>query len=141
MMARRSKLTSGTTLLEVLMAVVLTAVAALGLIAAQLWIMRDARATALREHAALFADAIVESTLGPATNNAALAQWKARAASVLPHGEALAVESGAGASVARVTWVGPANGSASGELIDMPVPCGEIAVREGASCIALAFAK
>jgi Tfp pilus assembly protein PilV len=52
----------GASLIEVMLAVALTAVTALGLIASQLWIAREARAAALREHAVFVADAVAEAS-------------------------------------------------------------------------------
>lgn len=86
----------GVSLIEVMLAVALMAITALGLIAAQLWIAREARAAALREHAVLVADAVTEASRAPAGGDAALRQWKARAASLLPQGEATISERGGG---------------------------------------------
>jgi Tfp pilus assembly protein PilV len=113
----------GESLIEVMLAVVLTAVTALGLIAAQMWMIRDARATAMREHAALIADALVEVMVKPSQSDGAV--------------------SGAGdrTSVARVTWHTLAVAPRSGDVIDIPPPCGDIAVPVGTGCVVLAFAQ
>jgi Tfp pilus assembly protein PilV len=137
----RTACTRGESLIEVMLAVVLTAVTALGLIAAQLWMIRDARAAAAREHAALVADALVEAMHGASRSSAALAQWRTRAGYLLPQGEASVSGSGDRTSVARVTWHTLAGASRSGEVIDMPPPCGDVAVPAGTACVVLAFAE
>jgi Tfp pilus assembly protein PilV len=131
----------GESLIEVMLAVVLTAVTALGLIATQLWMMRDARATSTREHAALVADALVEAMQGASASGAALAQWRARAAYLLPQGEASVSGAADPIPVARVTWHALAGASRSGDVIDMPPPCGDVAVPAGTGCVVLAFAE
>jgi type IV pilus assembly protein PilV len=65
----------GQTLIEVLVAVAVTAVTVLGVIAVQLAIARDARAMSYRAQAALVADAIAEAARAPNANQAALDQW------------------------------------------------------------------
>ncbi|GAB7525956.1 hypothetical protein PBS_49460 [Paraburkholderia sp. 2C] len=124
-----------------MLAVVLTAVTALGLIATQLWMMRDAQATSTREHAALVADALAEAMHGASFSSAALAQWRARAGYLLPQGEASVGGAGERISVARVTWHTLAGAYRSGEVIDMPPPCGDVAVSAGTGCVVLAFAE
>jgi Tfp pilus assembly protein PilV len=131
----------GESLIEVMLAVVLTAVTALGLIAAQMWMIRDARATAMREHAALIADALVEVMVKPSQSDAALAQWRTRAATLLPQGEGAVSGAGDRTSVARVTWHTLAVAPRSGDVIDIPPPCGDIAVPVGTGCVVLAFAQ
>lgn len=131
----------GESLIEVMLAVVLTAVTALGLIATQLWMTRDARATSTREHAVLVADALVEAMQGVSASGAALAQWRARAGHLLPQGEASVGGSSDRISVARVTWRTLAGASRSGDVIDMPPPCGDVAVPAGTGCVVLAFAE
>lgn len=131
----------GASLIEVMIAVALTAITALGLIASQLWIAREARAAALREHAALLADAVVEASRAPIGGEAALRQWRTRAASLLPQGEASISERGGGISSARVIWSAVRNSRGQGELIDKPESCGDLAAPSGMACIAMAFAK
>jgi Tfp pilus assembly protein PilV len=131
----------GESLIEVMLAVVLTAVTALGLIAAQTWMVRDARATALREHAALVADALVEAMQGASGGGAALAQWRTRAGYLLPQGEASVSVGGDRTSVARVTWHALAGVTRSGDVIDVPPPCGDVTVPAGTGCVVLAFAE
>jgi Tfp pilus assembly protein PilV len=131
----------GESLIEVMLAVVLMAVTALGLVATQVWMVRDARATALREHAALVADALVEAVQGGSESGAALAQWRTRAGYLLPQGAASVSGAGDRTSVARVTWRTLAGAARSGDLIDMPPPCGDAAVPAGTGCVVLAFAE
>jgi type IV pilus assembly protein PilV len=135
----------GQSLIEVLIAVAVTAVTVLGLIAVQLSIARDGRATSYREQAALIADAIAEAARAPsASENApALSQWKTRAASILPKGDASV--SGADLSFARATWATqlspPRNATGSGDVIDMPASCGDVDVPQGRECIVVAFSR
>ncbi|SEK04459.1 type IV pilus assembly protein PilV [Paraburkholderia diazotrophica] len=130
-------------LIEVLIAVAVTAVTVLGLIAVQLSIARDGRATSYQ--AALIADAIAEAARAPFASESApaLGQWKTRAASILPKGDAAV--SGAELSFARATWaaqLSPArNGTGSGDVIDMPASCGDVDVPQGRECIVVAFSR
>jgi Tfp pilus assembly protein PilV len=130
----------GGSLIEVMLAVALMAVTALGLIAGQLWSAREARAMAMREHAAWVADSVAEAMCVQSAGESALRQWSARAASLLPHGEASVGESG-GVSSARVTWAALRDMPRSGDVIDKPESCGGVDIPAGSSCVALAFAK
>ena len=130
----------GSSLIEVMLAVALIAVTALGLIAAQVWIAREARAMTLRENAAWLADSIAEAASTSSMSDAALNQWSARASALLPRGEASIGESGAVATV-RVTWASVQDRPAAGDLIDKPAPCGDVDAPAGSSCVALAFVK
>ncbi|MFL9867260.1 hypothetical protein PQR67_24045 [Paraburkholderia fungorum] len=123
-----------------MLAVALMAVTALGVIAGQLWTAREARAMAMREHAAWIADAVVEATREPPASDSAIRQWSSRATALLPHGEAMVRENG-GVSAARVTWAALRNMPRADDVIDKPESCGGVDVPAGASCIALAFAK
>jgi hypothetical protein len=133
---------AGSSLIEVMLAVALVAVTALGLIAGQVWIAREARAMTMRENAAWIADSIAEAMSVPSVGDGALTQWSARAGAVLPRGEASIAESGAVAT-ARVTWAAVRDrpGSGSVDAIDKPGSCGGEEVPVGISCVALAFAK
>ncbi|MFL6643037.1 MAG: prepilin-type N-terminal cleavage/methylation domain-containing protein [Paraburkholderia fungorum] len=135
----RSTRHRGSSLIEVMLAVALLAVTTLGLIAGQLWIAREARAMAMREHAAWIADAVAEAMREPAAGDAAIRQWSALAAALLPHGEASVRESGV--SAARVTWAALRNLPRADDVIDKPESCGGADVPAGSSCVALAFAK
>jgi Tfp pilus assembly protein PilV len=141
MICRNARGCSGGTLIEVMLAVALTAVTALGLIATQLWIARHANATAARERAVFVADSIVEAMRAPSANGFDATQWQARVASILPKGEASVSMQAAGMSSARVTWTALREARGSGEVIDVPDSCGDITAAPGMSCIAIAFAK
>jgi type II secretory pathway pseudopilin PulG len=133
---------AGSSLIEVMLAVALVAVTALGLIAGQVWIAREARAMTMRESAAWIADSVAEAMSAPSLSDAALNQWSAQAGVLLPHGEASIGESGAVAT-ARVTWAAVRDrpGPGTGDVIDKPESCGGMDVPAGSSCVALAFAK
>lgn len=130
----------GSSLIEVMLAVALMAVTALGLIAGQLWTAREDRAMALREHAAWIADSVAEAMYTPATGDSAIRQWDARAAAVLPHGQVSVTDSG-GVSAARVTWESLRDMPRADDVIDKPASCGGVDLPGGSSCVALAFAK
>ncbi|AXE99431.1 prepilin-type N-terminal cleavage/methylation domain-containing protein [Paraburkholderia hospita] len=135
----------GQSLLEVLVAVAVTAVTVLGLIAVQLSIARGARAMSYREQAALVADAIAEAARAPNPNDAAIAQWRTRAANLLPKGDAGTSGGGAALSFARATWAWrdnmPRNASNPGDMIDMSASCGDADVPQGVQCVAMAFSR
>jgi len=130
----------GSSLIEVMLAVAVMAVTALGLIAGQLWTAREARAMAMREHAAWIADSVAEAMSAPSANEAALNAWRSRAAALLPRGDASVVGAG-GVSVARVTWTASRNMPRADDVIDKPEPCGGVDAPAGFSCVALAFVK
>ena len=72
-----------------MLAVALMAVTALGLIAGQLWIVREARAMSMREHAAWIADSIAEATYAaPPPPTLQRGSGMPVQAVLLPHGEA-----------------------------------------------------
>jgi len=131
---------TGSSLIEVMLAVALTAVTTLGLSAAQLWTAREARASATREQAAWIADSVAEALRAPSGGDAAIKQWSVRAATLLPHGEA-SVGEGGGVSSARVTWTALRDSRRADDVIDKPESCGGVEVPAGSSCVALAFAK
>jgi Tfp pilus assembly protein PilV len=134
----------GATLIEVMLAVALMAVTTLGLVAAQLWIAREARAAALREQAAFVADGVAEASRvagGVGSGDAGVQQWKARAASLLPHGDASVTGRAAGISSARVTWTAVSNLPAAVEYIDKPESCGDATLPTGTACLAMAFVQ
>ncbi|RZF30827.1 hypothetical protein EVC45_05015 [Paraburkholderia sp. UYCP14C] len=137
----RASACGGSSLLEVMLAVALVAVSALGLIAAQLWTAREARAMTLRESAAWIADSIAEATRTPAMGDAALHQWSAWSSILLPHGDASIGGSGAVAT-SRVTWASVRDRSMAGDVIAEPAePCGDVDAPAGSSCVALGFVK
>ncbi|MGF6730328.1 Tfp pilus assembly protein PilV [Paraburkholderia youngii] len=131
----------GSSLIEVMLAVALVAVSALGLIAAQVWTAREAHAMSLRESATWIADSIAEATRTPSVGNAALDQSSGWASVLLPQGDASIGASGAVAS-ARVTWASVRDRPIAGDGIGPPAePCGDVDAPAGSSCVALAFAK
>jgi Tfp pilus assembly protein PilV len=130
----------GSSLIEVMLAVALMAVTTLGLIAGQLWTAREARAMAMREHAAWIADSVVEAMYEPSAGDFAIRPWSTRAATLLPHGEA-SVQARGGVSTALVTWTALRDMPRADDVIDKPESCGGADVPPGASCVALAFAK
>lgn len=134
---RRASTSSGSSLIEVMLAVTLMAVTALGLIAGQLWTAREARAMAMREQAAWIADSIAEAMRTPASADSAARQWNSRATALLPRGEASSGDS-AGVAVARVTWTSVRDMPPNGDVIDKPESCGGAGVPAGTSCVALA---
>ncbi|RKF43429.1 hypothetical protein [Paraburkholderia fungorum] len=136
----RSTRHEGSSLIEVMLAVALMAVTALGVIAGQLWTAREARAMAMREHAVWIADAVAEATREPSAADSAIRQWSARATALLPHGEA-AIRESSGVSAARVTWTALRDMPRADDVMDKPESCGGADVPAGASCVALAFAK
>lgn len=138
--ATRSARHRGSSLIEVMLAVALMAVTALGLIAGQLWTAREARAMAMREHAVWIADSVAEVMREPSAGDSAIRQLSARATVLLPHGEASVGERG-GVSAARVTWTALRETPRAGDVIDKPESCGGADVPSGSSCIVLAFAK
>jgi len=140
--AAQARWSRGGSLIEVMLAVALIAVTALGLIATQLWISRETRAAALREHAALLSDALAEAARAPADGDVALQQWSNRAARLLPQGDASISEHGAGGvSFARVMWSAVARMPASVQVPDKPDSCGDLPVSAGQSCSAVVFVK
>ena len=131
---------SGSSLIEVMLAVTVMAVTALGLVAGQLWTAREARAMSMREQAAWIADSVAEAMSAPSANEAALSAWSSRAATVLPRGAASVVGID-GVSAARVTWAALHNLPRVDEMIDKPERCGAVDAPVGLSCVALAFVK
>jgi Tfp pilus assembly protein PilV len=132
---------NGSSLIEVMLAVALMAVTALGLIAVQLWTAREARALAMREQAVLIADSTVESMHAPSADDTLGRQWAVRAAASLPKGDVSVSDTGGAVSTARVTWTALRNLPHSGDVIDKPESCGGVDVPSGAACVALAFTR
>ncbi|CAH2782425.1 MAG: hypothetical protein CPDRYMAC_1739 [uncultured Paraburkholderia sp.] len=133
----------GSSLLEVMLSVALMAVTVLGLLAGQLWTAREARATAMREHAAWIADSLAEAMSAISATSggdAALRQWSARVSTLLPHGQALIADSG-GISLARVSWTALSAMLRTDDMIDRPESCGGADLPFGSTCVVLAFLK
>jgi Tfp pilus assembly protein PilV len=121
----------GDSLIEVMIALSLTAVTALGIVAVQSALARGERAALLRERAALIADSVAEGIRGDADRAAIVSQWQARAAAMLPAGDAAVSDRADGVRVATVSW----------RAEDRSDPCPEPQARPLTSCIALAFAR
>ncbi|WP_233847452.1 type IV pilus modification PilV family protein [Paraburkholderia sp. HD33-4] len=137
----RASACGGSSLIEVMLAVALVAVSALGLVAAQVWTAREARATTLRESAAWIADSIAEATHTPAMGDAVLHQWSAWSSVLLPHGDA-SIGDGGAVATARVTWASVRDRPTAGDVVAEPAePCGDVDAPAGSSCVALAFVK
>ncbi|MGF6570600.1 Tfp pilus assembly protein PilV [Paraburkholderia sp. GAS333] len=136
----RASKSTGSSLIEVMLAVALMAVTALGVIAGQLWTAREARAMAMREQAAWIADSVAEAMRTPALADSATRQWSSQATTLLPHGEASSGDS-AGVAIARVTWTSVKDMPANGDVIDKPESCGGADVPAGTSCVALALIR
>ncbi|WP_244815274.1 prepilin-type cleavage/methylation domain-containing protein [Caballeronia sp. Lep1P3] len=122
---------SGDSLLEVMIALSLTAITALGLIAVQSALARGERLALVRERAALVADSVAESIRTDADRAAVLSRWQASAASMLPDGDVAVIDRADGLYVATVSW----------HAADRSDPCPEPQVRPSASCISVAFAR
>ena len=121
----------GDSLIEVMIALSLTAVTALGAIGVQSTLARGERMALLRERATLIADSIAEGIRSDADRAAILSQWQARAVSMLPAGEVAVLDRADGVRVAAVSW----------RAEDRSDPCPEPQVSPLRSCIAEAFAR
>jgi len=102
MKSRRSTCCSGGALIEVMLAVVLSAVTAPGLIAAQLWMVRHANAATARERAAFVADSLAGAMRGQSATDIGSTQWRASVTAMVPKGETSVGAPGTGIGSARV---------------------------------------
>ncbi|SAK75318.1 hypothetical protein AWB80_04339 [Caballeronia pedi] len=121
----------GDSLIEVMIALALTAVTALGVVAVQSALARGERAALLRERAALIADSVAEGVRSDADRAAIVSQWQARASSMLPAGDVAVFDRADGVRIATVSW----------RADDRADPCPEPLARSLTSCIAVAFAR
>jgi Tfp pilus assembly protein PilV len=121
----------GNSLIEVLIALSLTAVTALGIVAAQSAMARGQRMALERERAALIVDSVVEGIRRDADRASILAQWRARAAAMLPSGAIDVTDRADGVRVATVSWHAAADAD----------PCPEPPALPHSACIAVAFAR
>lgn len=121
----------GDSLIEVMIALSLTAVTALGVIGVQSALARSERMALLRERAALIADSVAEGIRSDADRAAVVSQWRARAASMLPAGDVALYDRADGVRVAAVSW----------HAEDRSDPCPEPQAPPLTSCIAVAFAR
>jgi Tfp pilus assembly protein PilV len=132
--ARQAGTPSGDSLIEVLIALSLMAVTALGIIGAQTWLARSERTMLNVQRATLIADSIAEGIRQDADRDPVLTQWRGRAASMLPEGDVNLIERGDGLRVAVVKW----------RASDSPTeaaPCIEPEAGVKLACVAVAFAR
>ncbi|KMQ80789.1 hypothetical protein BPMI_02573 [Candidatus Burkholderia pumila] len=120
----------GDSLIEVLIALSLTAITALGLIAVQSALARGERFALLRERATLIVDSVAEEIRSEADRVLIVSQWQAKAASILPDDVAL-VDRADNVCVAVVSW-------RAGTQEDS---CPEPQAGASRACIAVAFAR
>jgi Tfp pilus assembly protein PilV len=124
----------GDSLVEVMIALALTAVTALGLTGLQSALARGERMALLRERAALIADSVAEGMRGNSDGGdgaAMLSPWRARAASMLPSGDVAVFDRAAGVRVATVSWHAEEGADA----------CPEPQAPPRSSCVVMAFAR
>ncbi|MFM0136112.1 type IV pilus modification PilV family protein [Caballeronia grimmiae] len=124
-------LQSGDSLLEVMIALSITAVTALGFVALQSVLARGERSALIRERAALIADSVVEGIRSDADRASIVSQWQARAAAMLPDADISVQDRADGVRVATVSW----------RADDRADPCPEPQARPRTSCIVVAFAR
>jgi type IV pilus assembly protein PilV len=121
----------GDSLIEVMIALSLTAVTALGVVAVQSALARSERMALLRERAALIADSVAEGIRSDAYRAVVVSQWRLKAASTLPAGDVAVYDRADGVRVAAVIW----------HAEDRADPCPEPQAPPLTSCIAVAFAR
>ncbi|SAL67315.1 hypothetical protein AWB74_03814 [Caballeronia arvi] len=121
----------GDSLIEVMIALSLAAVTALGIVAMQSALARGERAALLRERASLVVDSIAEGVRSNADRAAVVSQWQTRVASMLPSGEIAITDRADGVYVATVSW----------RAEDRSDPCPEPQAKPLTSCVAVAFAR
>ncbi|WP_250452219.1 prepilin-type cleavage/methylation domain-containing protein [Caballeronia sp. ATUFL_M2_KS44] len=121
----------GDSLLEVMIALSITAITALGFVAVQSALARGERLALMRERAALIADSVIEGIRSDADRGAVVPQWQARAASLLPDADVAVRDRADGMHVATVSW----------RADDRADPCPEPQAKPRASCIVVAFAR
>jgi Tfp pilus assembly protein PilV len=122
---------TGDSLIEVMIALTLTAITALCIVAMQSVLARGEREALLRERAAWIADSAVEALRGDADSEATLSQWRTRTSTMLPDGNLAVSERADGVRVATVSW----------HADDRSDPCPEPQAKAFSSCIVVAFAR
>ncbi|MFD1555308.1 hypothetical protein ACFSHT_06645 [Paraburkholderia silviterrae] len=133
----------GAALLEVALAMALMSMCGIGLLGAQLGLVRHAVASAVRARAAFAADAIAEATLeaGVAPRD----QWKARTALVVPEGRATVSTTAGEASLVVLTWAALRDEAAPRSLPSADgceeAQSGGAEPAQGRACVALAFVQ
>lgn len=125
----------GDSLIEVLIALALSAVTALGIIDAQMWLARNERSMVMREMAVSIADSVVEGIRRDADRDSIVAQWRLRAAAALPEGGIDVLDRGNGVHIAVVKWRSPASGNGD------ELSCAEPGVGAKLACVTVAFAR
>ena len=128
------KVGRGDSLIEVLIALSLTAVTALGIIGSQLWLARNERSLMARELATSIADSVAEGIRRDTDRDPVVTQWRTRAAALLPDGDVDVLDRGDGLHIAVVKW--RAQASSDGEAV-----CPEPSVGAKLACVAVAFAR
>ena len=128
------KVGRGDSLIEVLIAMSLTAITALGIIGAQMWLARNERSLMARELATSIADSVAEGIRRDADRDPVVTQWRTRAAALLPDGDVDVLDRGDGLHIAVVKW--RAQASSDGEAV-----CAEPGVGAKLACVAVAFAR
>jgi Tfp pilus assembly protein PilV len=124
----------GDSLIEVLIAMSLTAITALGIIGSQMWLARNERLLMTRELAMSIADSVAEGIRRDTDRDPVVTQWRARAAALLPDGYVDVLDRGGGLHIAVVKW--REQGSSGGE-----VSCAEPGVGAKLACVTVAFAR
>ena len=124
----------GDSLIEVLIALSLTAVTALGIIGSQLWLARNERSLMARELATSIADSVAEGIRRNTDRDPIVTQWRMRAAALLPDGDVDVLDRGDGLRIAVVKW--RAQASNADEAV-----CAEPGVGAKHACVTVAFAR
>lgn len=123
-----TKTCSGSSLLEVLIALSLSAIIALSALSAQTQALRLMRSALEYRHAAWIADAAAEALRSGMTRERVRREWDRRARSVLPNGRFDIERQAAEIDVLEVSW-----------LVDRPT--GGASCRGGLACIRIAVAR
>ncbi len=130
------KVGRGDSLIEVLIAMSLTAITALGIIGSQMWLARNERSLMARELATSIADSVAEGIRHDTDTDRdpVVTQWRTRAAALLPDGDVDVLDRGNGLHIAVVKW--RAQASSDGEAA-----CAEPGVGAKLACVTVAFAR
>ena len=124
----------GDSLIEVLIAMSLTASTALGIIGSQMWLARNERSLMARELATSIADSVAEGIRHDTGRDPVVTQWRTRAAALLPDGDVDVLDRGDGLHIAVVKW--RVQASSDGEAV-----CAESSVGAKLACVTVAFAR
>ncbi|MGV2291337.1 prepilin-type N-terminal cleavage/methylation domain-containing protein [Trinickia sp. YCB016] len=141
MTARSWRKGQGGTLLEVLVAIALMAVSALGVISVQLSLARGETEVAMRERASVIADSLAEAARGTTSEAIALEQWRAQAVSALPSADVSVREQNGRLALSMVVWAAWRRDARV--PVHRPVGCGEVTAGTSAnmSCASIAFVR